>query len=357
VVLRFSSPALRYNATLRRSPETELQYLVIGRMVAAALADRCKMDTVLSEHVFAHLLAADLATDYRPTAYDLQRFDAGVAQNVLSAYDASASQLADMIEEADLGDDVKTAEQFVAASCRELMLESVRWQADAMQRGFQLGAPTGAGVMGGGGSGSGSGSNKGKPGNNSPNSRNRDRGGGGGGGNNNNNNNGSWARRFALTPRDLQIIVCGVPDTTADFDFRKVFRVVEDPELQQCHPLREALWAIIDGLDRVQKRKLLRFITGVDRLPSAGTEMMKIEMPFMAYSLEEHAKTLMMMPQAHTCDNILELPNYWQSLKAVRRVDDDADPALAAELRKLIREKVETAFSLSDGFGLDMAFT
>ncbi len=297
------------------------------------------MDTVLSEHVFAHLLAADLETDYRPTAYDLQRFDAGVAKNVLSAYDASASQLEDMIEEADLGDNVKTAEQYVAASCRDLMLESVRWQADAMQRGFQLGAPAGAGGNNGGG--------KGKPGSNSPNSR--DKSGA--------SNDGSWARRFALTPRDLQIIVCGVPDTTADFDFRKVFRVVEDPELQQCHPLREALWATIDGLDRVQKRKLLRFITGVDRLPSAGTEMMKIEMPFMAYSLDEHAKTLMMMPQAHTCDNILELPNYFQSLKAVRRVEDDADPALAAELRKLIREKVETAFSLSDGFGLDMAFT
>ena len=136
----------------------------------------------------------------------------------------------------------------------------------------------------------------------------------------------------------------------------QVFRVVEDPELQQCHPLREALWATIDALDKEQKRKLLHFITGVDRLPSAGTEMIKIEMPFMAYSSEEHEKTLLMMPQAHTCDNILELPNYWQSLKALRKSSGADEAALVAELRAIINDKVKTAYSLSDGFGLDTAF-
>lgn len=319
--------AFWFNASLRQTADLELRFVAAGRMVAAALAERCKLDTVLSEHVFAQLLttttkSSPLEAVYCPTPHDLEHFDAGAAKHVVSAFGASPAHLRDLIEEADWeGEVVTTAEQYVARSCRDLMLDQVGWQAAALHRGFQLGVRS------------------------------------------------EWWQQCRFSPRQLQMVVCGATDTTSDFDFRKVFRVVEDPELQQCHPLREALWGTIDSLDRVQKRKLLRFITGVDRLPSAGTEMIKIEMPFMAYSQEEHEKTLLMMPQAHTCDNILELPNYWQSLKAVRRrgqadgADDSSDDAAAAadadlvkELRAIILQKVETAFSLSEGFGLDSAF-
>eukprot|EP00750_Incisomonas_marina_P005033 INCI13584.1.p1 GENE.INCI13584.1~~INCI13584.1.p1 ORF type:complete len:817 (-),score=177.06 INCI13584.1:28-2478(-) len=315
--------AFWFNSSLQQTADLELRFVAAGRMVAAALADRCKLDTVLSEHIFAQLLttttkSAPLEAVYCPTSHDLEHFDAGAAKHVVSAFGASPAHLRDLIEEADWeGEVITTAEQYVTRSCRELMLDQVGWQAAALHRGFQLGVRS------------------------------------------------EWWQQCPLSPRQLQMVVCGATDTTSDFDFRKVFRVVEDPELQQCHPLREALWHTIDSLDRVQKRKLLRFITGVDRLPSAGTEMIKIEMPFMAYSQEEHEKTLLMMPQAHTCDNILELPNYWQSLKAVRRgqagADDSSDDAaanadLVKELRDIIRQKVETAFSLSEGFGLDSAF-
>jgi hypothetical protein len=216
-----------------------------------------------------------------------------------------------MIEAADLGDDVTTAQEYVAESCRSIMLGDVQWQAEALHLGFRLGVDHG------------------------------------------------WWARCAMSARDLQSVVCGTPDTTADFDFRMVFRVVEDPELQQCAPLRDALWHTIDSLDKAEKRKLLRFVTGVDRLPSAGTEMIKIEMPFTAFSADEHEKTLLMMPHAHTCDNILELPNYWQSLKAVRAKSATKPPTeeeLIPELRHIIKTKVQCAFNLSDGFGLDTAF-
>ena len=213
-----------------------------------------------------------------------------------------------MIEEADF--EATNADEYVGQSCREILFTSVEWQATATHRGFALGVQS------------------------------------------------KWWKQCPLSAFELQCIACGAPDTTADFDFRKVFRVVEDQELQQCVPLRTALWSIVDSLEKHAKRKLLRFITGVDRLPSPGTEMIKIEMPFMAYSAEEHEKTLLMMPQAHTCDNILELPNYWQSLQAVRKIDDPEgnNAKLVKELREIIRAKVEMAFSLSDGFGLDMAF-
>ena len=42
------------------------------------------------------------------------------------------------------------------------------------------------------------------------------------------------------------------------------------------------------------------------------------------------------MAQAHTCGNVLELPNYWASLCAVRGVDAKAKPSAA--LRKQLEE-------------------
>ena len=301
-----------YNDRIQDTTENRTRYVAAGRMIAAALADRCKLDTILSEPIFSQLMLGSL-NDYHPTVRDVTNFDADMGRNVCKIQKMSKGQVKELIESEELEDVVSTAEEYIAHTCRSLLLDSVGWQAAALHKGFQLGVVP------------------------------------------------SWWTKCRLTPRNLQKVVCGTADVTADFDFRKVFRVVEDPELQQCVPLRSALWATIDGLDRVKKRKLLQFITGVDRLPIAGTEMIKIEMPFMAYSEDEHKKTLMMMPQAHTCDNILELPNYWQSLVAVHKVENgsDAEPnenELVPRLRKLILQKVETAFSLADGFGLDTAF-
>ena len=46
------------------------------------------------------------------------------------------------------------------------------------------------------------------------------------------------------------------------------------------YPLREALWEVIDELPVERKRGLLKFITGVDRLPEAGAEFLTVELPF-----------------------------------------------------------------------------
>lgn len=44
---------------------------------------------------------------------------------------------------------------------------------------------------------------------------------------------------------------------------------------------------------------------------------MQIEAPFVALGAAEHKRMLGMLPQAHTCDNLLELPNYWEALLQV----------------------------------------
>lgn len=63
-----------------------------------------------------------------------------------------------------------------------------------------------------------------------------------------------------------------------------------------------------------RRLKFLEFVTGSSRLPLPGSELLKIEAPFVAYSAAQHKAQLGTLPQAHTCDNLLELPNYWESL-------------------------------------------
>ena len=44
---------------------------------------------------------------------------------------------------------------------------------------------------------------------------------------------------------------------------------------------------------------------------------MRVEAPFVALGAAESRAQLGMLPQAHTCDNLLELPNYWVALLQV----------------------------------------
>ncbi|KAH8048385.1 hypothetical protein JL721_11945 [Aureococcus anophagefferens] len=193
-------------------------------------------------------------------------------------------------------------------------------------------------------------------------------------------------RSVRPSARDLQRIVCGAPEFRGDFKFRDVFRIVMDAELRDCRPLHDALWAVIDGeddslgdgdildeaepmpgarhcepLDAAQRRKLLKFVTGVERLPARHTEFLTIELPFLPFGVDEQRRMLAMIPQSHTCDNILELPNYWEALLKTRVVDGGAAPplgspesnALERELRHVVRTKLLVAIDNATGYGLD----
>ena len=79
----------------------------------------------------------------------------------------------------------------------------------------------------------------------------------------------------------------------------------------------ELLWTVVNAWPREQKVQFLAFVTGSPRLPLPGSELLKVEAPFVALGAAEHKMHLGMLPQAHTCDNLLELPNYWQALLQV----------------------------------------
>uniref|UniRef100_A0A7S1QLD2 HECT domain-containing protein n=1 Tax=Alexandrium catenella TaxID=2925 RepID=A0A7S1QLD2_ALECA len=103
-----------------------------------------------------------------------------------------------------------------------------------------------------------------------------------------------------------------------------------------------------------EKRLFLLFLTGVEVPPEPGVERLQIELPFSAFSQEEHRAMLNMLPQAHTCTNTLELPNYHDALLESGVVKEEQGPeVLAAELRRVIGEKIRVAINESNGYELD----
>jgi hypothetical protein len=130
--------------------------------------------------------------------------------------------------------------------------------------------------------------------------------------------------RCNISAIDLANYLCGDThegSTTQDFDLQEVFRVSLDPDFASCEPLRQGFWKAVGGYEPSLKRNLVKFITGVETLPHAGTEVscavlsrcgraslphflasmqfLLIEMPFPALSPIECERTLRMLPQSH----------------------------------------------------------
>ncbi|CAN0234772.1 unnamed protein product, partial [Ectocarpus sp. 12 AP-2014] len=156
-----------------------------------------------------------------------------------------------------------------------------------------------------------------------------------------------------------------------DFDFRVTFSVHEDRELVACVPLHEAFWSVVQiELSPEERRRLLLFITGTDRLPEAGCETLSIEIPFEipggSKDIETGrlaaTKSLGQVPTAHTCDNILELPNYWMLLMRHEGRDEKTQLSdvsvgdrerLESRLREILAGRLRVALNNATGYALD----
>lgn len=84
--------------------------------------------------------------------------------------------------------------------------------------------------------------------------------------------------------------------------------------------LEAAFWDTVDSLPPREKRLFVKFVTGTDRLPKPKTETIKVEMPGSPITEQDLRKAVMMLPEAHTCSNTLELPNYEHIIKTLRQL-------------------------------------
>lgn len=153
---------------------------------------------------------------------------------------------------------------------------------------------------------------------------------------------------------DLRQIVCPMESSSTNIDIRKIFKVVMEEEMSECQLFVDVFWSVIDDFSLAEKRSFLRFVTGLEAPPEPGTERLVIELPFSAFSKDEHMAMLSMLPQAHTCTNTLELPNYHDALRHSGIMSDgQSQEVLAAELHRVLSEKLRLAINETGSYELD----
>jgi hypothetical protein len=334
------------NAALPRSPRSELGFAFLGWFIACCILNRCQLRARLPFLFFGQIMAKDpfpslnrciledhggsalagtvaWAIPYTPGPSDLRELDAGLWQKLADLRGGKSGDLSSLLAAAELpqgtGLDVYTRH-----STYELLVGNTDWQMQFVRYGFRVGL----------------------------------------------GHEGLRACESLLTTAGLAELVCGSlaqMDEGADFDIQECFRVVLDPEARECPELVESLFEVLHSWSPPMKRKFLYFVSGLDRLPAPASEDLVLEMPFACFDLKAHCAQLGTLPQAHTCSNTLELPNWWGSLVALNEAKQlpaqfqgmsgqsfcDDKGELLGILRRIIHDRLLMAIENTQGYSLD----
>eukprot|EP01026_Neomeris_dumetosa_P019794 TRINITY_DN179_c0_g2_i1.p1 TRINITY_DN179_c0_g2~~TRINITY_DN179_c0_g2_i1.p1 ORF type:complete len:402 (-),score=49.50 TRINITY_DN179_c0_g2_i1:226-1260(-) len=121
---------------------------------------------------------------------------------------------------------------------------------------------------------------------------------------------------------ELEQLVCGLPH----LDFRALEQNTKyDGGYGKDHPSIRMFWEIINELTLSQKKKFLAFCTGSDRAPVGGLGTMQ-------FIVQRGGPDTEKLPTAHTCFNVMLLPEY--------------------QSREKMKTKLLTAIENAEGFGL-----
>lgn len=117
-------------------------------------------------------------------------------------------------------------------------------------------------------------------------------------------------------PEEIELLLCGNDEGRLDVDIlRSVTKYVSwngDPNKSQ---LVNWFWEYTDDLCYSQQKKLVRFVTGSDRVPATGIQNMQFKISMAGnYDTER-------LPIAHTCFNELALYNYRSREKLARKLN------------------------------------
>lgn len=103
-----------------------------------------------------------------------------------------------------------------------------------------------------------------------------------------------------FTPQELEMLICG----EKEFDFNDLENSTEyDGGFSSQTPCVRWFWETVHSMDLEDKRKLLQFTTGSDRIPVGGLAKLKL-------IIAKNGPDSDRLPSAHTCFNVLLLPEY-----------------------------------------------
>ncbi|CAH8554467.1 unnamed protein product [Schistosoma rodhaini] len=112
---------------------------------------------------------------------------------------------------------------------------------------------------------------------------------------------------FLFRPDELELLVRGSPV----YDFNELERVTTYEEYTSDSAVIKNFWSVVHSMTEEQKKQLLQFSTGSDRVPVGGMSKMK-------FTIARQGADTNRLPSAHTCFNILLLPEY-QSLEKLQQ--------------------------------------
>jgi len=103
-----------------------------------------------------------------------------------------------------------------------------------------------------------------------------------------------------FTPQELEMLICG----EKEFDFNELESSTEyDGGFSRQTPCVAWFWEAVHSMALEDKRKLLQFTTGSDRIPVGGLAKLKL-------IIAKNGPDSDRLPSAHTCFNVLLLPEY-----------------------------------------------
>jgi len=103
-----------------------------------------------------------------------------------------------------------------------------------------------------------------------------------------------------FTPRELEMLICG----EKEFDFNELESSTEyDGGYSKETNVVRWFWEAVHNMDLEDKRRLLQFTTGSDRIPVGGLAKLKL-------TIAKNGSDSERLPTAHTCFNVLLLPEY-----------------------------------------------
>ena len=121
-----------------------------------------------------------------------------------------------------------------------------------------------------------------------------------------------------FTPQELEMLICG----EKEFDFNELENSTEyDGGYSKESNVVKWFWEAVHSMDLEDKRRLLQFTTGSDRIPVGGLAKLRLTIakngsdserlePGFLVILRLISIFMFRLPTAHTCFNVLLLPEY-----------------------------------------------
>merc|ERR1719265_2712478 len=103
------------------------------------------------------------------------------------------------------------------------------------------------------------------------------------------------------TANDLELLLCGSPDIGRFEELEASCKYTNGYSAES--PTVHLFWQVVHAMSEMQKRKLLLFCTGSDRVPINGLKALNFVVSYIATDLDH-------LPMANTCVNQLNLPKY-----------------------------------------------